>query len=192
MSLYCTISESNSPSKPHFTSVKMWNWREDCDLLGTLCQWSIMLPREETVDKILKAPPPKTIKQLRAFLGLESFYRKYVPDFNAIAAPLTDATKKMSRKEWSPRASFPRTQEQNQSSAYSEASRCLRTIYSADGCFTYWNWHSPVAGRLSWRKVTNCFREMQAATKREKLLHNWVRMSWYRLGSNEIPGIPLW
>jgi len=34
------------------------------------------------------------MKQLTAFLGLANFYRKYVPDFAMIAAPLTDATRK--------------------------------------------------------------------------------------------------
>jgi len=33
------------------------------------------------------------MKQLGALLGLASFYRKYVPDFAVIAAPLTDATR---------------------------------------------------------------------------------------------------
>jgi len=54
----------------------------------------VILPRPETVDKILQAPPPRTLKQLRSFLGLASFYRKYVPDFAVVASPLTDATKK--------------------------------------------------------------------------------------------------
>ena len=54
----------------------------------------MILPRPETVDKILQAPPPRTLKQLRSFLGLASFYRKYVPDFAVVASPLTDATKK--------------------------------------------------------------------------------------------------
>ena len=62
--------------------------------LGHTLSEGAILPRPETVDKILQAPPPRTLKQLRSFLGLASYYRKYVPDFVVVAAPLSDATKK--------------------------------------------------------------------------------------------------
>ena len=37
---------------------------------------------------------PVTKKQVRAFLGLTGYYRKFIPDYASLAAPLTDLTKK--------------------------------------------------------------------------------------------------
>ena len=37
---------------------------------------------------------PLLIKQVRGFLGLAGFYRKFIPNFSEIAAPLTNLTKK--------------------------------------------------------------------------------------------------
>jgi len=46
------------------------------------------------VSKILSLCAPRTKKEVRALLGLVSYYRKFIPNFAAIAAPLRDLTKK--------------------------------------------------------------------------------------------------
>ena len=54
-----------------------------------------ILPMEDDkLEKIRNAERPKTKKQVRAFLGLAGYYRRFIPAFSDITAPLTDLTKK--------------------------------------------------------------------------------------------------
>jgi len=50
--------------------------------------------KSDLVEKILQAPKPTNKQQLRSFLGLIGFYRKFIPNFATVAVPLTDLTKK--------------------------------------------------------------------------------------------------
>ena len=44
--------------------------------------------------KIQNSDRPNTKKQVRSFLGLTGYYRQFVPNYAAIASPLSDLTKK--------------------------------------------------------------------------------------------------
>ncbi|XP_050456461.1 uncharacterized protein K02A2.6-like [Cataglyphis hispanica] len=43
---------------------------------------------------------PRSIKQIRQFLGMASWYRRFIKDFSILAAPLTRLTKKNTRWTW--------------------------------------------------------------------------------------------
>ena len=50
-------------------------------------------PQEAKVEAIQSYQVPKTKKDLRAFLGLVGYYRKFIPRFSSRSANLTDLTK---------------------------------------------------------------------------------------------------
>ena len=68
--------------------------------LGHLVTAEGLSPNPEKVQDIVNFPIPKTISQLRGFLGLASFYRRFVPSFANISRPLVNLLKKGADLEW--------------------------------------------------------------------------------------------
>ena len=62
-------------------------------------QGKIYVSREK-VRAILDATPPKTRKGIRSFLGLASWYRRFIPHFSTIAAPLNLLLRKEEKWHW--------------------------------------------------------------------------------------------
>ena len=75
-------------------SAKCYLGYYSVSFLGHVIKHGNLHTRQETIDKIVKCPVPKTIKQVRAFLGLSGYYRYFFPKYAEVASPLVDLTKK--------------------------------------------------------------------------------------------------
>ena len=53
-----------------------------------------ILPGKDKLKAVKDAPPPKSVHQMRQFLGLVNFFRNHVRNFAVVASPLTHLTKK--------------------------------------------------------------------------------------------------
>ena len=67
---------------------------QELEFLGHVVGGGVMKPVSTNVSKILNISVPRTKKQVRALVGLCSYYRRYVPNFADLVAPLVALTKK--------------------------------------------------------------------------------------------------
>ncbi|XP_061361978.1 uncharacterized protein LOC133305749 [Gastrolobium bilobum] len=68
--------------------------QEEIGYLGHIVGAQGVRPNTEKIQAIMDWQSPTTLKQLRGFLGLAGYYRKFVRDFSQIAAPLTALLRK--------------------------------------------------------------------------------------------------
>ena len=52
------------------------------------------------IEVVVNWKPPKNVSEVRSFLGLAGYYRKFVEGFSKIAAPLTKLTRKDVKYDW--------------------------------------------------------------------------------------------
>ena len=80
-------------SKCHFI-------KEELTFLGHVVNKEGILPDPEKIEKVKNFPRPKTVKDIRSFLGLASYYRKFIGGFSEIAKPMNELVKKDVPFKW--------------------------------------------------------------------------------------------
>ena len=75
-------------------SSKCSFWKREIGFLGHIVSGEGVAADPEKVQAIREWPRPTTVTEVRSFLGLAGYYRKFVKDFSSIAKPLTKLTGK--------------------------------------------------------------------------------------------------
>jgi hypothetical protein len=70
------------------------------EYLGHIVGEGQVKPKKRKIQAIIDFPRPKDRKQLRQFLGIANFYRKFIPHMAHIASTLNDLLKKGSKFTW--------------------------------------------------------------------------------------------
>src|SRR5512136_986780 len=77
-------------------------WLSEVKFLGHVISAKGVAVDPETVTAVTDWKQPKTVTQIRSFLGLAGYYRRFIENFSKIARPMTQLLKKEEKFVWSP------------------------------------------------------------------------------------------
>jgi hypothetical protein len=78
-------------------------WLEEIQFLGHVLSAKGIVVDPIKVKDILEWKPPTTVHQVRSFLGLVGYYRRFIPDFSKLVKPITSLLKNDTKFNWSSR-----------------------------------------------------------------------------------------
>jgi len=81
------------PTKCHFC-------HQEIKFLGHIVGVNGIKVDPDKIEKVKNFPQPKNLRELRGFVGLASYYRKFIKDFSNIVRPLTKLFKKSEEYIW--------------------------------------------------------------------------------------------
>jgi hypothetical protein len=75
-------------------------WLTELPFLGHILSHNGISVDTSKIKDVVEWVTPTTVKEVRGFLGLAGYYRRFVPDFSKIAKPWTELTKKDGPYVW--------------------------------------------------------------------------------------------
>lgn len=80
---------------------KCFFFQTSIDYLGYEISYEGIRPGKSKIEAVENFPEPKNVHEVRQFIGLASYFRKFIKDFSIIARPLTELTRKTVTWKWS-------------------------------------------------------------------------------------------
>ncbi|WVZ80535.1 hypothetical protein U9M48_028004 [Paspalum notatum var. saurae] len=77
-------------------------WLKEVSFLGHILSEKGVAVDPSKVECVLNWKQPETVTEIRSFLGLAGYYRRFIKDFSKMAKPMTSLTKKNAKYSWSP------------------------------------------------------------------------------------------
>ncbi|WVZ94516.1 LOW QUALITY PROTEIN: hypothetical protein U9M48_040397 [Paspalum notatum var. saurae] len=78
-------------------------WLKEVGFLGHILSEKGVAVDPSKVKDVLNWKQPETVTEIRSFLGLAGYYRRFIKDFSKIAKPMTSLTKKNASFTWGPK-----------------------------------------------------------------------------------------
>ena len=75
-------------------------WLTEVRFLGHVVSASGMSVDPEKVEAVMSWDRPKSVFEIRSFLGLAGYYKRFIEDFSRLAAPMTRLTWKEVKFDW--------------------------------------------------------------------------------------------
>ena len=76
-------------------------WLKEVQFLGHILSAEGVAVDPSKVKDVLDWKPPTTVHQVRSFLGLAGYYRRFIPDFSKVSKSITELLKNQVKFVWS-------------------------------------------------------------------------------------------
>ena len=190
--VFAVLRAANLKARPKKCFFCMY----ECDFLGHTVGRNKVQPDVLKIQAIRDFKTPKTKKDVRAFLGLAGYYRRFIPSFAHLAARMSDLTRKDSPNQviWTPQLQ--------------EDFRKLKDLLTAKPILTCPDYSKPfllqtdasergIGAVLSQKDSNNqehpvAFFSKKAAPTRKELHDSGKRMSWHCMCLTSFSYISTW